>query len=120
MTYPCRSSHRLLQGIFRNPCKGGRTSECPATPWFMTTEPLPGPDFREWCRRQALRLKHLGWKQRDVARMCRRWCDRIDPPCHPPLQPVCSDQPDTYGNSGKPGKTFYLRSCGGYAKTMCT
>src|SRR5262245_40289993 len=33
----------------------------------MTTEPFPGPDFREWRRRQALRLKHLGWKQRDIA-----------------------------------------------------
>ena len=33
----------------------------------MTTEPFSGPDFREWRRRQALRLKQLGWKQRDSA-----------------------------------------------------
>jgi transposase len=33
----------------------------------MTTEPFPGPDFREWRRRQALRLKQLGWKQRHIA-----------------------------------------------------
>jgi transposase len=33
----------------------------------MTTEPFLGPDFREWRRRQALRLKQLGWTQRDIA-----------------------------------------------------
>jgi hypothetical protein len=33
----------------------------------MTTEPFSGPDFREWRRRQALRLKQLGWKQRHIA-----------------------------------------------------
>src|SRR6516225_1425543 len=33
----------------------------------MTTEPFSGPYFREWRRRQALRLKQLGWKQRDIA-----------------------------------------------------
>jgi transposase len=33
----------------------------------MTTEPFSGPDFREWRRRQAQRLKQLGWKQRDIA-----------------------------------------------------
>jgi transposase len=33
----------------------------------MTTEPFPGPDFREWRRRQALWLKQLGWKQCDIA-----------------------------------------------------
>jgi predicted transcriptional regulator len=33
----------------------------------MPTEPFPGPAFREWRRRQALRLKQLGWKQRDIA-----------------------------------------------------
>jgi hypothetical protein len=33
----------------------------------MTTEPLPGQDFRELRRMQALRLKQLGWKQRDIA-----------------------------------------------------
>jgi transposase len=33
----------------------------------MDTEPFPGPDFREWRRMQALRLKQLGWKQRDIA-----------------------------------------------------
>jgi predicted transcriptional regulator len=33
----------------------------------MDTEPFPGLDFREWRRMQALRLKQLGWKQRDIA-----------------------------------------------------
>ena len=33
----------------------------------MTTEPFPGQDAREWRRRQALRLKQLGWQQRDIA-----------------------------------------------------
>src|SRR5262245_1924667 len=33
----------------------------------MDTEPFAGLDFREWRRMQALRLKQLGWKQRDIA-----------------------------------------------------
>jgi integrase len=33
----------------------------------MTAEPFSAPDFREWRRKQALRLKQLGWKQRDIA-----------------------------------------------------
>jgi transposase len=33
----------------------------------MDTEPFPGLDVREWRRMQALRLKQLGWKQRDIA-----------------------------------------------------
>jgi len=33
----------------------------------MTTEPFSGPDFRDRRRRQALRLKQIGWKQRDIA-----------------------------------------------------
>jgi transposase len=33
----------------------------------METEPFPGLDLREWRRMQALRLKQLGWKQRDIA-----------------------------------------------------
>jgi hypothetical protein len=34
----------------------------------MTPEPFSGPDFREWRRMQALRLKQLRWKQRDIAK----------------------------------------------------
>jgi transposase len=33
----------------------------------MPTEPFPGPASREWRRKQALRLKQLSWKQRDLA-----------------------------------------------------